>query len=575
MKKLYSLLTVAFLMLFTVQCDVIDSDLLVSPNAVAPDNVDPDLLLNSIQFSARSVYSSAATTGGQLTRMRYLFGSTYDNAYTPVGFNGIYQSAYSSQFIDTINLIALEDGERGLSFHIGIAKVLKGASLMTIVDMFGDVPWSEALDPTNFNPTLDSSADVYDAALALIDQGMTELRKCLTTAPADERAQCRAVPRNDLYYGALTGDARVNAWLRAANTYRLKGFLNMRHVRNVAAPINEIVASGLFISAPAHDFTFDFSTVDTNPDSRHPLFVGAYSAGVSGGNYMSNSYMNVLLRDKIGVFPDGDPRLRYYIYRQSLVNSNDPAIVSCLGSTPPGHFLPTDPYCQLVRGYNGRDFLVDDGLPPDGTIRATFGVYPVGGQFDANQGVAITASNGPDLGLRGAGFDPILMSSFTHFMLAEAVLTVPGVNGNAAQLMEQGIRLSLNTVRTFGASLANGTGFEMTNTGDDNAVDTYVAVAMSRFNNPPAGSSQLNELIKEYYLALWPNGLEAFNAMRRTGLPARVNLQPARNPNPGDFYRTLPYPAALVIRNANVESKTSNLVRTFWDARGNDTEFNF
>jgi hypothetical protein len=563
MKKLYSLLTVAFLMLFTVQCDVIDSDLLVSPNSVSPDNVDPDLLLNSIQFSARSVYASAATTGGQLTRMRYLFGSNYNNAYTAVSFNGIYQSAYSSLFVDTNNLIALDaDGERGIAYHKGIALVLKGSSLLTIVDMFGDVPWSEALDPTNFNPTLDNGADVYAAAIAMIDEGIVELRKCLPGSP--DIAECRAIPRNDLYYGSITNNTtRINNWIRAANTYKLKAYLNTGN----AAGISALVDEGMLITASAHNFTFDWSTNDVNPDSRHPFFSGAYSSGPDGGNYMSNSYMNVMLNDKIVDFPNGDPRTRYYFYRQRTANSNDATAVSCLGSNKPGHFLDSDPYCQLVRGYLGRDFLTDDGIPPDGPIRSTFGVYPAGGQFDANQGVSITSSNGPDLGLRGAGFDPILLSSFTHFMLAEAVLRL-GVAGNAVALYETGIDHSLTLVRDFGASLAAGTTFAMT--ADD--IARYKMVAVQRYN---AATNPLSQVIKEYYLALWPNGLEAYNAMRRTGFPSRVNLQPARNPNPGEFYRTVPYPAALVIRNSNVQSKPSNLVRTFWDTRGSDTEFNF
>jgi hypothetical protein len=575
MKKLFSLLAVASLVLFTVQCDVIDSDLLTSPNAVSPDNVDPDLLLNAIQFNARSVYSSAATTGGQLTRMRYLFGSTYDNAYTPVSFNGIYQTAYSSQFINTQNLLALEseDAEgnrvRGIGYHIGIAKVLQGASLLTMVDLFGDMPWSEALDPTNFNPRLDPSSDLYPVAIGLIDEGIAELRNCLTTAPAADRAKCRAIPRNDLYFGTLSGNARVNSWIRTANTYKLKAYLNTGN----AAGINALVADGLLITEQAHNFTFDFGTNDTNPDSRHPLFAGAYASGPAGGNYMSNSYMNMLLNDKSGVFPDGDPRVRYYIYRQTLNEVTDPATVSCLGSTPPGHFQANDPYCQLPRGYLGRDHLTDDGIPPDGTVRATFGVYPAGGQFDANQGVTITSTNGPDLGLRGAGFDPILTASFTHFMLAEAVLRL-GVNGNARDLLDQAVNLSLNAVRTFGAPLAAGTGFEMTNTGDDNDVATYRAVVLSRFDN---AANPLSVVIKEYYLALWPNGLEAFNAMRRTGFPNRAdNLQPARSGSPGNFYRTMLYPAAMVIRNSNVDQKASTTAsRTFWDTRGADDEFNF
>ena len=65
--------------------------------------------------------------------------------------------------------------------------------------------------------------------------------------------------------------------------------------------------------------------------------------------------------------------------------------------------------------------------------------------------------------------------------------------------------------------------------------------------------------------------------MRRTGFPDRDdNLQPAREPNPGTWYRSVLYPADMVERNSNVDQKaTSDLaVGPFWDT-STSTKFDF
>ncbi len=53
--------------------------------------------------------------------------------------------------------------------------------------------------------------------------------------------------------------------------------------------------------------------------------------------------------------------------------------------------------------------------------------------------------------------------------------------------------------------------------------------------------------MKELHIATFGNGLEAYNAYRRTGFPS--NMQPSLNPNPGDFYRSAYYPDNSVNNN--------------------------
>lgn len=566
MKSFYKIAVATVLMLFAVQCEVIDSDLLNDPNAVTPENVDVDFLLTNIQLrlvaptvnesgdtNIEGVYSGAAEYGAQLLRMRRLFGSTYASAtsFTPQSLDAIHQTAYASILIDIQNLLPLAQ-ENEQYFHMGIAKFIQAYTLITMVDMFGSMPYSEALDAANFNPKLDDGAAIYSAALSMLDEAI-----------ADFQNEDRLSFPTDLYYPQYTGQDKVDAWVRAANTVKLKAYLNMRHVDPAAAAsgINEVINDPVGpIVDPADDFTFEYSTTDTNPDSRHPTFQNNYLNGAN--DYLGVGFLDVLLFDK----EDRDPRIRYYVYRQTLQNSEDPAEQSCQNANPPTHYRPDDPFCQLEDGYWGNGHLNTEGIPPDQFLRSVFGIYPIGGEFDYNAAEQVA----PELGYGGAGFRPILMSSFTHFMLAEAGLTLDAVNLDPRQYLVDGVELSINTVVDWGSARVAELGAELFEPTADQ-IQAYIDEVNADYDANP-----LQTIGVEYYIALFPNGYEAYNLLRRTGYPDREHgLQPARNADPGDFYRTLPYPASLESRNSNVSTKSSNLVRTFWDVRGNDTEFNF
>jgi hypothetical protein len=61
--------------------------------------------------------------------------------------------------------------QKDLKKHIG-RQVMEAYTIVTLVDMFGDIPYSEALDPTNLNPKLDAGADVYAKAIELLDKAI-------------------------------------------------------------------------------------------------------------------------------------------------------------------------------------------------------------------------------------------------------------------------------------------------------------------------------------------------------------------------------------------------------------------
>lgn len=554
MKFFYRIFPAVVLMLFAVQCDeIVSTDLLDDPTAVSPDQVNVDYLLNNIQNSARSMHRSAKNDGGEMTRMLYMFGRTYEDAFVPESFNSVYQTAYSSLFIDVQNLLPVAE-ERDMYFHKGVAKVLQAYGMLTMVDIFGDVPWEEALNPEILEPGLSDDEDIYNEALALLDEAIGDLQN-------EDRT---AFPQNDLYYGGH-GDP-VDAWTRAAKTMKFRAYLNMGDTGS----LNELIADGQLILDPADDFTFNYSTHDTDPDSRHPWFSN-YWVGALSGFYASVNYMNMLLNDK----EDEDPRIRYYYYRQVNENPTDPNELTCDPDTEPSHFQSGDPWCLLEDGYWGRNHLIDEGIPPNTDLRTGPGVYPAGGEFDANQADqsadrAVPTSS--DMGYRGAGIEPILMSSYTHFMIAEAInmYGTDDILGGEWEHLEEGVRQSIGTVMDFGADRVAALDAEAF-APDQDDVDDYVAEVEQNWNDDP-----LRTIAKEYYLALWPNGLESYNAMRRMHYPDRQdNLQPARTADPGQWYHSFSYPSVLIDRNANVGPKPGRDIGPFWYDPDEPAKYNF
>ena len=575
----------AFLVLFTAQCTLIDEENLNNPNSLTPEQVDADYLLNNIQIEAKYIYRSAAGVGANLTRMRHLSGSTFGNAYSPASFDGVYSNAYADLFIDVANLLPIVDNEeRALYFHAGMAKALKAYTMILMVDLFGDIPYSEALDGTNFNPGLDDDQAIYTEAIALLDEAIADF----------QNENRRAMPESDFYFDeevSSTAD-KVDRWVRVANTIKLKALLNTGNTAGVNALINDAANSLIFTSD--HDFTFDYSTTDVNPDSRHPDYGSNYDDGA--GAYMSVSYMNMLLNDKSFT----DPRMRYYFYRQTTDDPTDVNLNTCINAFPGAHFDADDPFCLLGDGYWGRDYLINDGIPPDTPLRTTFGVYPVGGQFDIDQGESTARGDGG----AGAGFDPILMSSYTHFMIAEAEITLNNDPAAARAALETALTESLTSIGAYGADVAepvvaaqvaadvaayqaslpddstatqeeidNITALQEAKLIGDSDLTQYTTAVLNTYD---AGGSELRTIAKEYYFALWPNGYEAYNLMRRTGYPDRTdNLQPTRTANPGDWYRSLLYPATMVDRNSSIDQKTDRLVGPFWDNPTDPDKFNF
>jgi hypothetical protein len=259
-----------------------------------------------------------------------------------------------------------------------------------------------------------------------------------------------------------------------------------------------------------------------------------------------------------------DPRVRYYMYRQVLTNTTNVDEQECVSQIAPPHYLVGNyPYCNPAgnKGYWGRDHLDPDGIPPDGLKRTAYGVYPAGGRFDNSSGAPV---NNPALGNKGAGIHPIMLAAYVDFMLAEAALTL-GTTGTAKTYLLNGIQKHMDYVRAFAVAGAEGatiSSFESAATFTAR-VTNYKNYVGAQYDAATTNDTRMNVVGREYWLALYGNGKEAFDLYRRTGKPTR--LQPALEANPGPFVRSYLYPNNYMVTNTNAVQKQNLAVQVFWD----------
>jgi len=520
----------AMLALFT-GCETTELDLLDNPNAISADVADKNFVLNQIQLSFNGIVSGFRGSSSNITRMTAQFGQ-YNGTIGVNSLNGTWSSAYNMfANVDLLETISANT-EGGLPNHVAVAQIMEAYTYITLVDYVGNVPYSQANQFGEFpTPALDPGEDVYTAQIALLNTAISNLN------------QGSAVVPQDLFYGDFDADN----WIAVANTLKLKAHLNMGDGAAISGLLSENI-----IDTDDEDFQFNYSS-SASPESRSPIFQGNYVNGA--GFYMSNGFLDMLnAGDGEAPFVEtgiADPRLRYYIYRQ---RSTGPS-----GSNLPCAGNDIYDYCYVGNLYWGRDHGDDEGIPNDGIRRSTWGVYPGGGAFDNNQFNRSDGNSTPTLD--GAGINPIFLSSFTHFALAEAGLDL-GVGVDSRSLLEAGISLSMDKVTNFTGSLD-------TTDEDDETIDyaatgaeisAYTARVLAEYDAASGNDAKLEIVVREWYLASWGNGVEPYNMYRRTGYPTlQTGVKPV-----GPFPRSYRYPENETNTNPNVSQTTADN-QVFWD----------
>ena len=619
MKRIFKYLMMTVIAAGTMfySCETTELEDLVSPNALSPDLADADLLLNSIQVNYLGAMQDMQYNGAALGRISYMGGRVYYNNFSSGTVSGAWGSLYSGMLPDIAAIEAQNGEDNLLAFHLGISKAMAAHVMMGLVDSVGDIPWSQANNPGEYpSPSVDDDADVYAAAVAMLDEAESYLNA--------------AGGGDDLFYG---GDS--SKWMKFVNTLRMRAMLTTGDYAGA-------LAQGGVIDTADADMQFNYGTQELQPDTRHPWYQSDYTT--SGANiYQSSWLMDVMVGDinewytapvgypGIGNEEDGavqravqsdDPRRRYYFYRQGWITPGQAGMLYAFDAGPyvwplswGGNFedtangetlqcsLQLQPFhldftedggdgtmvgrwCAGKLGYWGRHHGNDEGTPPDNFTRTAVGVYPAGGSFDNQPDVPnydnYGSLSGTNAGIKGAvwqgnggggqGIWPIYLSSYSHFMKAEAAMWLGDV-ATARAMMEIGMQHSFNKVLSMGSVDPDAdSNYFATAT----EVSDFIAMKLAEFDAAPVSNTsdplapsttkdKLDVLGEQYFVAMYGGANDAWNFIRRTGHPRHLSRGLMDNNESGLFPRTGTYPSGEISANPNILQRQDNTTQVFWD----------
>lgn len=430
---------------------------------------------------------------------RYNIRGSFDNQW-----NG---ELYGGTLINAQTLIDLAATKNSPAYG-GIAKLLKAYNFSVATDMYGDVPYSQALQGSaNTHPRYDKQEDIYkgnsakgiQSLIDLVKEGLADLEKPSTLKPGTG---------DDPVYGKTANN--LAQWKKMGNTLLLK-FANTISKKEPALATSLInqAAAGAFASN-ADDFEVPFGSSSGN---QNPLFSFNFI------NRTNDQMLSQRLLDSMNV--RNDPRLPLY-----FTTTPTPA-----GSVNPTGTVTTLPG-PVVNGVPTPTFLTFTGYQNGGTASG----LTVPAQASRSRYNVYIRGNSGEAPAR------LLTNVQRLFILAEAVLTLPGITvaGTAQSLYQDAIRASMIKAGVTNAAVT-----------DYFAANPKIAILSGTMER------QRNQIITEKWISWVGNGLEPYNDYRRTGYP---NLAPVLNPagDNGILPQRFALPLSELTANAGAEGQDVN-----------------
>lgn len=485
--------------LFVLSCnEYLDVDTDTDNPTVAPSNqLLPNIQLGVTNSNDYNFYSadilSVYTHQFCAREEQDQYGAKADNILMNNEWNNIYLTLTD---IETLLLQATENGEFA---YTGITQILKAYLMSNAVDLWGDVPYTEAtqLESGIVGPVFDDQELIYESILNLIDLGKSNINNSINNTDIE------LIPEgDDLFYA---GD--LDKWLKFANTFKLKLYNQLRSTSLFnATDFNALVNANNFFSSSADDFQFNHTGNEAPTDERNTLFQAAYG-GTQVSYYVSPWFYEVLKGWNPNIHTGNvDPRIPYYWINQLEA-----------GEFPPdqGDATSGDPHADYWDAATGFFSIRFGSIGPDRDHAvqnsATFpGIYVCGGMYDDQSGPTIDIDS-------GTGIAPHRMLTYDEFLYIQAELMHAGLmSGSAVMKLEEAMTASFAKVDEV-----------VTNTGSaqtipvlsgSTEVNTFIANVSAEYNLASL-DKQLEIIMTQKWVATFGDPMDQYNDYRRTGYP--------------------------------------------------------
>lgn len=547
MKNIFNIPKVFLLalgLLLASSCNDQLTEMNINPNGINPSDANPNLLMPAVLAPAAQQYLNLGF-GNAAGVVQHTQKNGFERAHNQYDFEAVDWSNWYA-ILRTNDLLEERAQVMELDFFEGVALTMKSFVFGNITDLWGDAPYTKALNGDlggeEFEfPAFDSQEVIYDGIIADLK------RAAALFASADGSVVDASA---DLYFG---GDAEQ--WERFANSLLLRYYMRISEKKPQVAQdgIEAVFNSGMYFQTADQDATLDYT------GAADDVWPSQYTDVNSFTRYQAcQTLINQLVSTS-------DPRISVWFDPVAVQWEPDQQLDSEVEDILRVDGIPIETgevtlsYLEFMemrdtdftRRFNPKMVNYDTGeyvgLPPGLLTPDSYNGNPDPGQGVRNQHVSQLA---PVYATGGSPGDilkaRIISAAEVSFILAEAALKGWNV-GSAEDHYENAIMQSLMTW------------------GKADAYDSFIAQPGIAYNGT------VEQVMTQKWVASWTAATEAWMDYRRTGMPA-LEAGPASD-QPVVAIR-FPYGNDELNNNtSNANSAIENLEVTQYSESGADSQW--
>lgn len=323
MKKYILMSALAFGLCLT-SCDSY-LDINQDPTSPSESNVTSSMIMPGAEMAMANAYGNyLRITGGYHAEIyaqlngtsNYVDYSEFQQSATRSGT--AYTQFYQQTLVNLKTILTKSEASEEWGTYLA-ATTLRAFVLETLVDCYGETPYTEALDPGNLSPKYDDGRTVYDGIIAELDNALS-----------------KATPSSSVCTNFLFQGQNAEPWIKFAKALKLKLLMRMANVdASVLPQAKALIDENNF---PTEDVAYT-ECWGTESGSMNPFYSEEFSS--AWGSTQSNICANLAIigsmqiKDAEGNITYTDPRLAAFFspngdnkYVGGVSGTNYPATTS-------------------------------------------------------------------------------------------------------------------------------------------------------------------------------------------------------------------------------------------------------
>ncbi len=223
-----------------------------------------------------------------------------------------YTNDWNSAYAGVLSNLRIVEGKcvgTGLANLKGAAEILEGLHMGTVAAVWGDVPYSQAIQYPNLTPVFDGQLAVYTAALSVLDQGITDFNSNLAPLAQD----------------AFSLGGVGTRWVKLGHSAKARYLMHTaRSLGYSAAVLNQIIAEaqqGILSTTGSEDALATHGTVQSQNQNLWYSFMIVDRAGYMDATVAGTFAIPMLQARKFDGKSNETGRLGFY-FNPALTNLN-------------------------------------------------------------------------------------------------------------------------------------------------------------------------------------------------------------------------------------------------------------